>query len=125
MIGDKTVSVKLTVIDGVIDLYYKIEGANSYTKVYHYDLGVTQTGYVRIYTYGNNAAFEQGLEYTGVCNMTIDNFGITNLDNDTVKLIKANPAYRSNVTPAVKNFEYKTVTDDSDLLINKLKKGDK
>jgi hypothetical protein len=121
-IGDKTVSLKFTVVDGLIELFFKLEGEADYVKVYSYDLGITQTGHIRIYTYGTGGVDSMGFKYTSTLNMTIDNLEITNLDNDAVKLVKAAPAYRSNVTPPVKDFVYKTVTDDSDLLINKLKK---
>ena len=119
-IGNLTVNLKLTVIDGVITLYYKLESQTEYVKQYEFDLGTMQTGYVRIYSYGTGVGNSVN-EYTGVLNMTIDNFEITNLDNDSVKLTKPVPVYKSNVQPATKDYIYTTVTDPSDLLNNKLK----
>ena len=116
-IGNETVNLKLTVVDGVITLYYKLESDSEYVKQYEYNLGTMQTGYVRIYSYGNGAGSLD--EYTSVLNMTIDNFEITNLD--AVKLVKAAPIYRSNVQPRTSDYIYTTVTDASDLLNNKLK----
>lgn len=120
-IGNQTVNLKFTVIDGVITLYYKLASQDEYVMQYQYDLGTMQTGYVRIYSYGQGDG--AGLsEYTCVLNMTIDNFEITNLDNDAVKLVKAAPVYKSNIQPETKDYDYTTVPDASDLLKNKLKK---
>ena len=116
-IGDETVNLKLTVVDGLITLYYKLESDREYVKQYEYYLGTMQTGYVRIYSYGDGSG--SVTEFTGVLNMTIDNFEITDLD--AVKLVKAAPVYRSNVQPRTSDYIYTTVTDDSDLLNNKLK----
>lgn len=120
-IGNLTVNLKLRVVDGVIELYYKLESQTEYVLQYRYDLGTMQTGYVRIYSYGAGAGSSVS-EYTSVLNMTIDNFEITNLDNDAVKLVKPSPVYKSNIMPKTKDYDYDTVTDDSDLLNYKLKK---
>ena len=117
-IGNETVNLKFTVVDGVIALYCKLASQTEYVMQYQYDLGTMQTGYVRIYSYGGSS----GDEYSGVLNMTIDNFEITNLDNDAVKLIKNPPIYKSNVVAKTPNFNYTTTPDASDLLNNKLKK---
>ena len=118
-IGDETVNIKFTVIDGVVTLYYKLASQSEYAMQYQYNLGTMQTGYIRLYSYGSGDA---GSEYACVLNMTIDNFEISNLDNDAVKLIKSTPVYRSNVQAKTPDFNYTTVTDDSDLLNHKLKK---
>lgn len=119
-IGNETVNIKLTVVDGVITLAYKLASRAEYVEQYRFDLGTMQTGYVRIYSYGEGVGGSV-TEYTSVLNMTIDNFEITNLDNDAVKLVKAEPIYRSNVLPQTPDFNYTTVPDASDLLNNKLK----
>jgi hypothetical protein len=121
-IKDETVNLKFTMIDGVFCYYAKLASQSEYVLQYTYDLGTTQTGCIRIYTYGASAIPEEGIEYTGVLNMTIDNFEITNLDNEAVKQVKAAPVYKSNVQPATKDFNYTTKPDASDLLNNKLKK---
>ena len=117
-IQDRTVNLKLTVVDGLITLYYKLESDEDYVKQYEYDLGTMQTGYVRIYSYGDGSG--SVTEYTGVLNMTIDNFEITNLENDAVKR-KVRPIFKSNVKPKTSDYLYTTVPDASDLLSNKLK----
>ena len=117
-IQGETVNLKFTVVDGVITLYYKLASQTEYTMQYSYNLGTMQTGYVRIYSYGSGPLDE----YAGVLNMTIDNFEITNLDNDAVKLVKNPPIYKSNVVAATPNYTYTTTPDASDLLNNKLKK---
>lgn len=117
-IGNETVNLKFTVVDGVITLYYKLASQAEYTMQYQYNLGTMQTGYVRIYSYGGGPLSE----YAGVLNMTIDNFEITNLDNDAVKIIKNPPIYKSNVVAKTPDYNYTTTPDASDLLNNKLKK---
>ena len=117
-IKGETVNLKFTVVDGVITLYYKLASQTEYTMQYQYDLGTMQTGYVRIYSYGGGPMSE----YAGVLNMTIDNFEITNLDNDAVKIIKNEPIYKSNVVAKTPDYTYTTTPDASDLLNNKLKK---
>ncbi len=122
-IGNEAVNLKFTVIDGVMTLYYKLASQTEYVMQYSYNIGTMQTGYIRIYSYGNGVGGSVS-EYTGVLNMTIDNFEITNLDNDAVKLVKATPVYKSNVLPDTKDYAYTTVPDESDLLNNKLKNKD-
>lgn len=117
-IKGETVNLKFTVVDGVVTLYYKLASQTEYVMQYQYNLGTMQTGYVRIYSYGSGPLSE----YAGVLNMTIDNFEITNLDNDAVKLVKNPPIYKSNVVAATPNYTYTTTPDASDLLNNKLKK---
>lgn len=118
-IQDRTVNLKLTVVDGVITLEYKLASDEDYVKQYEYELGTMQTGYVRIYSYGDGSGSVD--EYTGVLNMTIDNFEITNLENDAVKRVKVRPIFKSNVKPKTSDYLYTTVPDASDLLSNKLK----
>ena len=117
-IGEETVNLKFTVVDGVITLYYKLASQAEYVMQYQYNLGTMQTGYVRIYSYGGGPISE----YAGVLNMSIDNFEITNLDNDAVKIIKNPPIYKSNVVAKTPDYNYTTTPDASDLLNNKLKK---
>lgn len=119
-VGDATVNVKFTVIDGVISLYAKLDTATEYTLLYNYDLGTMQTGYVRLYTYGQESG--EITRTSSLLNMTIDNFEITNLDNDAVKLTKPAPEYKSNVLQMGEDFVYTTTPDSGDLLNNKLAK---
>lgn len=119
-IGDATVNIKFIVVDGVVSLYAKLDSATEYTLFYKYELGTMQTGYVRLYTYGQ----EEGQidANTSILNMTIDNFEITNLDNEAVKLTKPAPQYKSNVMQMGKDYIYTTEPDSDDLLNNKLAK---
>lgn len=118
----KTVNVKLVVEDGVISLYHKLEDETEYGEPqYRYDLGITQTGYVRIFTYGDSSVPSQGIQTMASFNMTIDNFKIKNLDNPNVMQIKSAPVYKSNALEFSKDYVYTTVPDEKDLLGNKLK----
>ena len=118
----KTVNVKLVVEDGVISLYHKLEDETEYGEPqYRYDFGITQTGYVRIFTYGDTAIPSEGIQTMASFNMTIDNLKIRNLDNPNVKQIKSAPVYKSNALSFTKDYVYTTVPDENDLLGNKLK----
>ncbi|MGN1077575.1 MAG: hypothetical protein ACI4ST_03585 [Candidatus Gallimonas sp.] len=120
----KTVNVKLVVEDGVISLYHKLEDEAEYgDPQYSYDLGITQTGYVRFFTYGDTAIPSTGLKTIASFNMTIDNLRIRNLDHPNVMQVKAAPVYKSNLLHFTKDYDYTTVPDENDLLGNKLKKG--
>ena len=118
-IQGETVNLKFTVVDGVITLYYKLASQTEYVMQYQHNLGTTQMGYVRIYSYGGGSIDSKT---SSVLNMTIDNFEITNLDNDAVKILKNPPIYKSNVVAATPDYTYTTTPDASDLLNNKLKK---
>lgn len=121
----KTVNVKLVVEDGVISLYHKLEDESDYGEpLYSYDLGITQTGYVRIFTYGDTSVPSQGIQTIASFNMTIDNFKIRNLDNPNVMQVKSAPVYKSNSLEFTKDYVYTTVPDENDLLGNKLKGKD-
>lgn len=118
-IKDETVNLKFIVKDGVITMYLKLESEEDYgDPLYSYDLGITKTGYVRLYTYGGDGSDPST---TAVLNMTVDNFTIKNLDNPNVMQVKTAPIYKSNKLEFDPDFVYTTVTDDSDLLGNKLK----
>lgn len=118
----KTVNVKLVVEDGVISLYHKLEDEAEYgDPQYSYDLGITQTGYVRFFTYGDTAIPSSGMKTIASFNMTIDNLKIRNLDHPNVMQVKAAPVYKSNALHFSEDYVYTTVTDDNDLLGNKLK----
>lgn len=121
----KTVNVKLVVEDGVISLYHKLEDETDYGEpIYNYDLGITQTGYIRIFTYGDTSVPSQGIQTMASFNMTIDNFKIKNLDNPNVMQVKSAPVYKSNALEFTKDYVYTTVPDENDLLGNKLKGKD-
>lgn len=118
----KTVNVKLVVEDGVISLYHKLEGETDYGEPqYRYDLGITQTGYIRIFTYGDSSVPAEGIQTMASFNMTIDNFKIRNLDNPNVMQVKSAPVYKSNALQFTQDYVYTTIPDENDLLGNKLK----
>ncbi len=122
-VGDKTVNVKFTVIDGALDMYYKLDDEADYGEArFHYDLGAMQTGYVRIYSYGDSAIPANGIECVSALNMRIDNFEITNLDKKDVRPTGKIIPFRSNIFKTAEDFDYTTKPDPSDLLRNKLGK---
>lgn len=127
-VGEQVINLKYVVMDGKLQLYYKLASESDYgAPQFEYDVGTCDTGYVRIWTYGSELIYQGDtpLKYASVLNMKIDNFEITNLDYEGVRLDKQTPAFETNIVTPNSNFNYTTVTDDSDLLNNKLKKGGK
>lgn len=121
-VNGNTVNVKLTMTDGLIELYYRIDGDVDWgTPYYSYDLGAVRTGYVRIFTWGETTLNPKGLAYQSVANFSIDNFSIKNTDNDAAKKVAETPGYKSNIRDKTPDFDYTTNPDKSDLLSEKLK----
>lgn len=117
-----TVNVKFTMTDGLIELYYRLDGDYDWgTPYYSYDLGTVRTGYVRIFTWGETTLNPKGLAYQSVANFTIDNFSIKNTDNDAAKKVTEAPGYKSNLREKTPDFDYATNPDKNDLLGEKLK----
>lgn len=122
-VGDKTVNIKLTVVDGILDLYYKLDDEESYgASRFHYEFESMQTGYVRLYSYGDGSIPSHGIECTSVLNMRIDNFEITNLDKKDVRPEGKIIPFKTNIFKTAEDFVYTTKPDPTDLLMNKLKK---
>lgn len=123
-VNGNTVNVKFTMNDGLIELYYRIDGDEDWgTPYYSYDLGAVRTGYVRIFTWGDTALNPKGLAYQSVANFKIDNFSIRNTDNDAAKKYAETPGYKSNIRDKTPDFDYTTEPDKNDLLSEKIKNG--
>ncbi len=123
-VNGNTVNVKFTMNDGLIELYYRIDGDEDWgTPYYSYDLGAVRTGYVRIFTWGDTVLNPKGLAYQSVANFKIDNFSIKNTDNDAAKKVAETPGYKSNIRDKTPDFDYTTKPDKNDLLSEKLKNG--
>ena len=119
-----TVNVKFTMTDGLVELYYRIDGDDDWgTPYYSYDLGAVRTGYVRIFTWGDTELNPKGMAYQAMANFKIDNFSIKNTDDEAAKKVAETPAYKSNIRDKTPDFDYTTVTDKNDLLGEKLKNG--
>ncbi len=121
-IGDKSVHVDFSVVDGVVTLKYKLEGETEYrATAFEYDMGSTPTGYVRLFVYGSAAASDLTTAAAG--NFTIDNLSITNLENSAVKKTLGTPVFKGNLFHQAQDFNYTTQPDDADLLANKVAAG--
>ena len=116
----KTVNIKFSVTDGIIELFMKTAEDKNYTLCYSYDIGYSKTGYVRIFTYGEANVPEEGLSHATIGNFTIDNLAIKNTDFEAERKILKDPGYQSNVQDKTADFEYVTKLDDGDLLANKI-----
>lgn len=121
----KTIQVKLSVDDGLIQLWMKTADENEWgDPQYAYDLGYTPSGYVRIFTWGQNSVVGNGLKYNSIANFTIDNLSIKNTDYEAVRNVTT-VEYKSNYIADTENYIYTTKTDDGDLLQNRLEEVNK
>lgn len=117
----KIINVKFSVNDGLVQLWMKTSEDADWGKAqFSYDLGYTPSGYVRIFTWGQNSVTEKGLQYNSIANFTIDNLSIKNTDYEGVKKVLSGITYKSNYIADTSDFEYTTETDDGDLLGNRL-----
>ena len=120
----EVINVKLTVTDGLIEYFMKVDGDPDYGAPYFsYNLGKTKTGYIRIFTAGETTINPKGLKYNNVGNFTIDNLSIKNTDFESEKKLLPSPGYKSNLWDKTPDYDYKTNLDDNDLLGNKIKNG--
>lgn len=119
----KTINVKFSVTDGLVELFMKTAEAENYTLCYSYDIGYSKTGYVRIFTYGEANIPDEGISHVTVGNFTIDNLVVKNTDFEYEKKLLDDPGYKTNVTEKTPDFDYVTKTDDGDLLSNKIENG--
>lgn len=115
----KGFSVKLTVVDGLISLYGKIDPETEFgTPLFTYDIGESTIGYLRLFTWSDRGVAETGMKYTSMANFTIDNFSVTNLDDPSVRSTLPDLSFKPNGITGAKDFDYETVTDDKDLISN-------
>ncbi len=122
----KIVQVKLSVYDGLIQLWMKTADENEWgDPQFAYDLGYTPLGYVRIFTWGQNSVVEKGLKYNSIANFTIDNLSIKNTDYESVRNVLSAIDYKSNYIPDTEDYVYTTKTDSGDLLNNRLEEVNK
>lgn len=117
----KVVNVKFSLKDGLVQLWMKTSEDDSWgDPQFSYNLGYTPLGYVRIFTWGENAVSANGLEYNSIANFTIDNLSIKNTDYEDVKKVYTSVEYKSNYIPTTPDFDYTTKTDEGDLLVNRM-----
>ena len=111
-------------IDGVVTLQYKLEGESDYRAPnFEFDMGSTETGYVRIFTFA--LIGESDLTKAAAGNLAIDNLSIKNLDYETVKNTLPNPEYKTNKLDSAKDFDYADTADKNDLLGSKIENGNR
>ena len=118
---DRTLYLKMTMVDGIFLLYQRYEGSAGYGQpVLSYDFGTTSLGTVRLFTWALTNPSGQGVAYSGVADFSIDNWNLTNLDAASVKQTISDPGYRENGIEAGSDYDYQTVLDDGDLLGNRI-----
>lgn len=124
-IRDRTVNIRFSVTDGLVELYMKFEGETDWGEPqFEYDLGFTPTGYIRIFTWGETSIHSNGLQFNTAANFKIDNFSVKNTDYEGVKQSIDAPPFKSNVIAGTPDFEYNETADEEDLLGNRLENGD-
>lgn len=119
----KTIGVKFTVTDGVVELFYRLNEKDWSGPYFHADLGSAKSGYVRIFNAGENYTHRNGIEYNNAAHFKIDNLSIRNTDYEGVKKVLPAPEFKDNKREGTPDYDYKTVTNDGDLLQNKLAAG--
>ncbi len=112
-------TIKITMIDGVVDLYLKWDEGEYGASFFHYDLGQTEEGYVRILTLGDSSLPSSGIKYLTSNNFSIDNLTLKNLDAESYRQ-QTSVGYKANGIAGGSDFDYSTTTDDGDLIANKL-----
>ncbi len=112
-------TLKLTMIDGVVDLYLKWDEGEYGESFFHYDLGQTEEGYVRILTLGDTSMPSSGIKYVTSNNFSIDNLTLKNLDAESYRQ-QTSVGYKANGIAGGTDFNYTTSPDEGDLLSNKL-----
>lgn len=107
--NERTVNMKVQMLDGVLQVFVKYEGEpeNRYGKVFEYNLGYTPMGFVQIWGYGDDFNYVQNNMANGkdsyCANFWIDNLSIENTDKNA-KLVEVN--FQSSKFPAQDDFLY-------------------
>ena len=112
-------TIKLTMVDGVVDLYLKWDEGEYGASFFHYDLGQTEEGYVRILTLGDTSMPSNGVKYLTSNNFSIDNLTLKNLDAESYRQ-ETSVGYKANGITGGTDFDYTTNPDEGDLIGNKL-----
>ncbi len=115
-------TLKTRLVNGVLDVYIRYDDEEYGDAIFHYDLGETAEGYLRILTLGDSAIPAKGLAYASVSNFSIDDWSIKNLDAEAYRQ-ETSVDYRSNGIEGGKDFQYETNPDDGDLIGNRLGEG--
>ena len=117
----KVVNVKFSMKDGLVQLWMKTAEDEAWGEPqFAYNMGYTPSGYVRIFTWGQNSVTANGLKYNSIANFTIDNLSIKNTDYEGVRQVYSEIEYKSNYIPSTPDYDYTTKTDDGDLLVNRI-----
>ena len=106
---ERTVNLKVEMIDGILQVFskYENEPASRYAKIFEYNLGYTPMGYVQIWGYGDTFSYvqnniENGLE-SYCANFWIDNLKIENKDVEP-NLVEV--GFQSSKFPEVSDYVY-------------------
>lgn len=107
--NERTVNLKVQMLDGVLQVFVKYEGEpeNRYGKVFEYNLGYTPMGFLQIWGYGDDFNYVQNnmanVKDSYCANFWIDNLSIENTDKNA-KLVEVN--FQSSKFPAQDDFLY-------------------
>ena len=112
---NKTVNIRISLIDGVFKLFMKYEGEEWKKPVLEYDYGFTPLGYIRIWTYGGTALPAKGAAYARAGTFAIDNLCVKNMDAESAKNTLPDPGFASNIREQTPDYNYVTKPDPNDL----------
>lgn len=117
-----TVRVKLSVRDGIINLYVRLVEESAWFKIFSYQMkdGYTPVGYVILRGEGNQFVTDRTM-YSG-STYSLDNIVITNYD---AKPQKVEVGFTSNVLPYWTDYKYVDTWTDDYLIRNTKGKGTK
>ena len=107
--NERTVNIKVEMLDGVLQVFVKYEGepASKYAKILDYNLGYTPLGYVQIWGYGDDFAYVQNNMANGLdsycANFWIDNLKVENKDQNA-NLVEM--GFQSSKFPEQEDFVY-------------------
>lgn len=111
---DRSMFIRLSVIDGMITLELKYDGSTDYEVVYTRYLGYTPLGYVQIWTTGHGPDVKGvPAEMISATSFTLDNLSITNKDNDPSTRVVS---FATNKLVVPSDFPYVDTWDDGDLI---------
>ena len=106
---ERTVNLKVEMIDGILQVFskYENEPASRYAKIFEYNLGYTPMGYLQIWGYGDDFSYVQNNMANGndsyCANFWIDNLKIENKDVEP-NLVEV--GFQSSKFPEVSDYVY-------------------
>lgn len=111
---DRTMFIRVSVIDGMISLELKYEDQTEYTQVYSKYLGYTPLGYVQIWSTGHGPnVTDVAAEQISSTSFKLDNIALTNKDDSPLTRVVSFETNKLTIPP---DFPYVDTWNDADLV---------